>query len=336
MYAKVNSPMVRVEGGRRKQTEEDQERRESPRNEAPQNIRTPLSAGVRATPGKWRQGGVAEILFHESTDVTHSSILTEPLHPPLQLVEHLDLSFFKVKACSINAPHNHKQCPFFHNGKDRKRAGVFYSSELCEFSERDDGFACPAGDLCPKSHNRVEQLYRPEKYKTKFCSHFPLNTRGCEYGGFCSFAHSEADIVVELIHNLEYDDDFYMFYFKTVLCPFNLTQHDKAQCVYAHNWQDFRRKPQLHAYEPIACPNWKSTDFVLNYEDGCPLGFNCGKCHGWKELEYHPLNFKTKPCGSKSCQKGRDCPFFHSPREKRYLLRGRIVLRDIQGDPVLC
>ena len=40
------------------------------------------------------------------------------------------------------------------------------------------------------------------------------------------------------------NQEFYMFYFKTEWCPYN-TEHNKAQCVYAHNWQDFRRKPHL-------------------------------------------------------------------------------------------
>jgi len=255
----------------------------------------------------------------DSTDVTHSCIATEPLamahHYPL--MEHLDLNNFKTKACPINTQHNHKHCPFFHNGKDRKRPGFFYSADLCEFAEK-DSMICPNGDACPKAHNRVEQLYRPEKYKTKFCTFYPNNLDKCEYGNFCSFAHSETDIAIDLIHNYEYDEDFYMFHFKTVWCPFNLTQHDKALCVYAHNWQDYRRKPHLHSYEPTPCPNWKSTDFILNYEDGCPFKEKCNKCHGWKEHEYHPLNYKVKPCpAGKSCQKGRDCPHYHNPRERR-------------------
>lgn len=262
--------------------------------------------------------GVSELIFHDSTDVTHTSVHTEPVNPYSSVcIEHLDLANFKVTPCAIPSAHNHKQCPFYHNAKDRKRPGNFYSAELCESAERDDGISCPAGELCSKSHNRVEQLYRNEKYKTKFCSQFPNNIRNCEYGVYCSFAHTEQDIVIDLIHNYEYDDDFYMFFFKTVLCPFNLTQHDKAQCVYAHNWQDFRRKPSQFNYDPQSCPNWKSTDYILNYQDGCPLGFDCTKCHGWKELEYHPLNYRTKQCNTKNCQKGRDCPFYHNAREKR-------------------
>mgnify|MGYP006969956972 CR=1 FL=1 len=55
-------------------------------------------------------------------------------------------------------------------------------------------------------------------------------------GEYCSFAHNEGDIMIELIHNLEYDNDFYIFYYKTVWCPFNYINHDRANCVYAHNW----------------------------------------------------------------------------------------------------
>lgn len=54
-----------------------------------------------------------------------------------------------------------------------------------------------------------------------------------------------------MIHNYAEDDDFYMFYYKTEFCPFNLTEHDKSKCVYAHNWQDYRRKPDLYPYEPL-------------------------------------------------------------------------------------
>lgn len=134
---------------------------------------------------------------------------------------------------------------------------------------------------------------------------------------------SENDISIELIHNYEYDDDFYMFHFKTVWCPFNLTAHDKSLCVYAHNWQDFRRKPSIYHYDPIPCQNWKSTDYILNYEDGCPLQEQCNMCHGWKELEYHPLNYKTKPCpNGKNCTKGKDCPNYHNPAEKRTVSQG--------------
>lgn len=94
------------------------------------------------------------------------------------------------------------------------------------------------------AHNRVERLYHCEKYKTKFCTKFPKQLVHCDYNEFCSFAHSMRDIKTRIIHFMQKDQDFYMFYFKTEWCPFN-KEHNKAQCDYAHNWQDFRRKPHL-------------------------------------------------------------------------------------------
>lgn len=263
--------------------------------------------------------GVGESInstFDSATDVTHSSIATESIGQPSQpIIEHLDLPNFKSKPCPIPTQHNHKHCPFYHNAKDRKRPGNAFSSEICEYADNPE--FCPYGEKCPRAHNRVEQLYKPEKYKTKFCSLYPNNLALCEYGVFCSFAHSEADINIELIHNYEYDSDFYMFHFKTAWCPFNLTHHDKALCVYAHNWQDYRRKPHIANYDPVPCSHWKTTDFILNYENGCPNRERCNKCHGWKEFEYHPLLYKTKPCTNKQCNKGQDCANYHSNSERR-------------------
>lgn len=234
---------------------------------------------------------------------------------PENVIEHLDLDNFKAKPCPINYTHNHKHCPFYHNSKDRKRVGNFYISELCEFHDN-----CPKGDNCLKSHNRVEQLYRREKYKTKFCSFYPGNLDKCDYGIYCSFAHSENDIIVELIHNYEYDKDFFMFIFKTAWCPFNLIPHDRGLCVYAHNYQDYRRKPGVCSYDPTPCPFWKTSEFLNNYEDACPNNYSCDKSHGWKESEFHPLNYKTRPCpnGGK-CPKNLDCPYYHNPQDQRYI-----------------
>jgi hypothetical protein len=98
-------------------------------------------------------------------------------------------------------------------------------------------------DLCEKAHNRVEEFYHPDKYKAKFCASYINKTGECEYGDYCSFAHSASEISVEQIDRFEMDADFYMFHFKTVWCPFNETKHQRDLCVYAHNWQDYRRKP---------------------------------------------------------------------------------------------
>ena len=75
---------------------------------------------------------------------------------------------------------------------------------------------CGFGDLCTKAHNKVEAFYKPDKYKTKFCTYYPYNCNNCDYGEYCCFAHSEDDIMIELLHNMEYNEDFYIFYYKTV------------------------------------------------------------------------------------------------------------------------
>ena len=233
-----------------------------------------------------------------------------------KLLKLLVLEAFKVNPCSIKQNHNHKQCQFYHYPKDRKRRGEFYSADLCEFVERNQ--VCPYGDKCMKSHSGVEQLYRKEKYKMKFCSHYPTTLQICEYGEFCSFAHSEEELLVDLLHRMEKNEDFFIFKFKTVMCPFNSIPHDKAQCVYAHNWQDFRRKPNFIHYDPMPCAFWKPNDFLTIYNLGCPNGSNCSMCHGWKELDYHPLVYKTKFCpNGMKCHRTFECAHFHSENEKR-------------------
>jgi hypothetical protein len=66
------------------------------------------------------------------------------------------------------------------------------------------------------------------------------NIEQCDYGVFCSFAHSEEEILIEKLHEMEFDAKFYTEKFKTVWCPFTF-EHNRQHCVYAHNPQDFRR-----------------------------------------------------------------------------------------------
>lgn len=105
----------------------------------------------------------------------------------------------------------------------------------------------------------------------------------CEYGELCAFAHSEDEITVDLLHKIEpRDPDFYIFYFKTAWCPWS-QDHDKENCVYAHNWQDLRRKPSVYNYERDLCRNWHIDNFIRSYSDGCPNEYRCKHSHGWKE-----------------------------------------------------
>lgn len=118
---------------------------------------------------------------------------------------------------------------------------MLYSPELCKHAETDK---CPKGDACPDSHNKVERLYHVEKYKTKFCSTYPKKLDKCEYGEYCSFAHSNKDIKINLLQYMKKDEDYYMHHFKTEWCPLT-KEHNKAMCEYAHNWHDFRRKTSV-------------------------------------------------------------------------------------------
>lgn len=141
---------------------------------------------------------------------------------------------------------------------------------------------------------------------------------GVNLGKLCSFSHSEEDIKIELIHNYVYDIDFYLFKYKTVNCPFNLLFHDKALCVYSHNWQDFRRNPDIYYYEAVACPHWDITKMIYEYSQGCPQGLQCTNCHGWKELEFHPNYYKTKNCpNGQGCPGDLSCPYYHSRQDYR-------------------
>ena len=252
--------------------------------------------------------------FKNKTEITHSSLITESkdCDPSNKNSYHLDLNYFKKEPCLKKYFHKHKQCFNFHNPQDIRRENNI--SEQCNLKE------CKIQSNCERCHNNVEYLYHSDRYKTKFCMNFPDNLNKCEYGNFCSFAHSENEILTKLIHNYEFDQDFFMFHYKTVWCPFNLTHHDKSLCVYAHNWQDFRRKPNEFNYEPIACKMWNSKKIILKYDDGCSLSQNCFHCHGWKELEYHPLVYKTKICplGGNCAQTKKHCPFYHHSNDERF------------------
>ena len=75
------------------------------------------------------------------------------------------------------------------------------------------------------SHNRVEDFYHPEKYKSKFCQSYPDKIYSCDYGDMCAFAHHENELSVDVLEKMEKDSDFYMFHFKTVWCPFSDKEH---------------------------------------------------------------------------------------------------------------
>jgi hypothetical protein len=227
----------------------------------------------------------------------------------------IDINTYKVKLCTILVPHDFKLCDFYHSIKDRRRIPTIYSSDKCEYFDSDK---CPNYDVCPYAHNMLEKFYHPEKYKTRLCN-IQKSEGTCKYERICCFAHTEDELTIYPIHKMPQDEMFYMYYFKTVWCPFN-EDHNRASCVYAHNWQDFRRRPHIYSYRNKLCPNWKYNNFLCQYEDGCPLKAACSYCHGWKELLFHPLEYKKKVCPyGKKCRMMAKvaCPYFHSEKESR-------------------
>ncbi len=248
----------------------------------------------------------------------------EPPHEPGVCLQ-LDLTFFKTRPCRITTVHPPKRCPYYHDPKkDRRRPPQGYVSDMCAYVANNK--ECPYGETCTNAHNRAEEFYHPDKYKTKFCTCYPSNLRSCEYGEFCCFAHSEGDLRIDLLHLMEHDADFYMFHYKMVWCPFNETNHAREQCVYAHNWQDFRRRPNVHQYKKEQCQNWSSSKIINVYYEGCVNGMKCQYSHGWKEQEFHPLNYKINPCRhGEGCSKPH-CPYYHSDKDRRFPVANSVVL----------
>ena len=108
----------------------------------------------------------------------------------------------------------------------------------------------------------------------------------CEFGHLCAFAHADEELSIDMLHLMDKDIDFYLFYFKTVWCPFNddSREHIREKCEYAHNWQDFRRKPHIFDYHSkTACPRWDRSREIKVYWEGCELEYRCKSSHGWKE-----------------------------------------------------
>jgi len=154
--------------------------------------------------------------------------------------------------------------------------------------------------------------------KQRFCCSFP-NVAQCRRGELCAFAHSREEIQTRVFSEEEegqkssaLTDEFFIHKFKTAWCPIG-AQHDWQTCVYAHNYQDARRPPDV-GYGPRPCAYWKDSDHNSEYEERCPLGYRCPYAHGAKEQLYHPSCFKTAVCQEwrvASCPRGSLCAFLH-------------------------
>lgn len=98
-----------------------------------------------------------------------------------------DLNTFKTEPCPQNMLGSHElsSCRYYHGEGDRRRnpTKVSYSHVSCLKSSCSDA-------VCAKTHNKIEQLYHPSRYKTKYCQNYFKNKK-CTYHEFCSFAHSD-------------------------------------------------------------------------------------------------------------------------------------------------
>ena len=61
----------------------------------------------------------------------------------------------------------------------------------------------------------------------------------------------------ELMEQLD-KESFYMYRFKTEMCPDIHVKHNYKDCLYFHNIKDYRRKPDFLRYYPENCPNGAS------------------------------------------------------------------------------
>jgi hypothetical protein len=75
-----------------------------------------------------------------------------------------------------------------------------------------------------------------------------------------------------------------------------LFSHERANCPYAHNYQDFRRSPKDYKYLPEKCDSWDFVNKIESIEEGgCMSNMSCNKCHGWMEQRYHPQVYLVPP-----------------------------------------
>jgi len=114
-------------------------------------------------------------------------------------------------------------------------------------------------------------------------------------------------------------DDWYMYKFRTNLCTKRRCRKS-WRCFDAHSLLEKRRVPMqgqqgLFNYIPKPCPEWERNN-------KCIIGDSCPRAHGWSEMIFHPLLYKTKMCASYQrygvCrQKGVYCGNAHKETEIR-------------------
>jgi len=94
-------------------------------------------------------------------------------------------------------------------------------------------------------------------------------------------------------------DDLIMYTFGTKLCSGRRQCRNRSTCFDAHSITMMRRVPrQVHSngglfnYIPEPCQEFQRSK-------KCRLGDSCPQAHGWLEIIFHPLLYKTKLCRAK-------------------------------------
>jgi hypothetical protein len=123
----------------------------------------------------------------------------------------------------------------------------------------------------------------------------------------------------------------YLMTYKIQKCPnpgMHKSTKERADCFYFHSNEDKRRVPMyVHKesgkfmayfnYKPVICP---TRDYCTNT--------SCIYSHNTKEIEYHPLVYKTELCKYRGVEDefecdsmGEKCPFAHSIKDLRKLIK---------------
>jgi len=115
----------------------------------------------------------------------------------------------------------------------------------------------------------------------------------------------------------------YMYKFRTKHCTKKICRNP-SKCFDAHSEVMRRRVPTqgehgLWNYIPEPCPQWQKLK-------KCSLGKSCPRSHGWLEVIFHPLLYRTKMCKSDVkngvCrQYGVYCAKAHKPTDIRNLVK---------------
>lgn len=236
---------------------------------------------------------------------------------------------YKTKRCNGRGCRGESICCFAHTEAEMRSWAPRLYAYPWQSSGPGRGTVRPGCDVAgaPAMFDADEEWKRhptPARHKQRFCASYP-DVSQCRRGASCTFAHSREEAQTRLLTPEQEQqapsaltDAFFMYEFKTLWCPIGV-QHDWQTCVYAHNYQDARRKVSI-GYGPRPCPYWAKKDPSAEYSQRCPLGLRCPYSHGAKEQLYHPNYFRTVVCRdlrAKACPRQQLCAFFHRRAERR-------------------